>query len=55
MYILFTGAPGSKWSSVAANIYGSADIDQTDSTSERAYKHGKVNHMGSYFDPGMEF
>ena len=55
MYILFTGAPGSKWSSVAANIYRSPDIDQTDSTSERTYSNKAVNHTGSYFDPGMEF
>lgn len=55
MYILFTGAPGSKWSSVAENIYRSPDIDQTDSTSERAYNRGQVKHVGSYFDPGMEF
>jgi hypothetical protein len=55
MYILFTGAPGSKWSSVAESIYRSPDIDQTDSTSERAYNHGVVKHVGSYFDPGMEF
>ena len=55
MYILFTGAPGSKWSSVATNIYRSSDIDQSDSTSERAYKNGVVRHIGSYFDPGMEF
>ena len=55
MYILFTGAPGSKWSSVAKNIYRSPDIDQTDSTSERTYTKGLVRHIGSYFDPGMEF
>ena len=55
MYILFTGAPGSKWSSVAKNIYRSPDIDQSDSTSERTYNKGTVNHIGSYFDPGMEF
>ena len=55
MYILFTGAPGSKWSSVAKNIYRSPDIDQTDSTSERAYNKGVVRHTGAYFDPGMEF
>ncbi len=55
MYILFTGAPGSKWSSVATSIYRSPDIDQSDSTSERAYHNGAVNHIGSYFDPGMEF
>ena len=55
MYILFTGAPGSKWSSVAKNIYWSPDIDQSASTSERAYNKGVVRHIGSYFDPGMEF
>ena len=55
MYILFTGAPGSKWSSVAKNIYRSPDIDQSDSTSERAYNKGEARHIGSYFDPGMEF
>jgi hypothetical protein len=55
MYILFTGAPGSKWSSVAQNIYQSPDIDRSDSTSERTYNHHEVKHVGSYFDPGMEF
>jgi len=54
-YILFTGAPGSKWSSVAENIYRSPDIDRSDSTSARAYKKDVVKHQGSYFDPGMEF
>ena len=54
-YILFTGAPGSKWSSVAENIYQSPDIDRSDSTSARAYKKDVVKHRGAYFDPGMEF
>jgi len=54
-YILMTGAPGSKWSSVAQNIYQSPDIDQSDSTPDRAYNKGVVRHIGSYFDPGMEF
>ena len=54
-YILFIGAPGSKWSSVAENIYQSPDIDRSDSTSERAYKKDVVKHQGAYFDPGMEF
>ena len=54
-YILITGAPGSKWSSVAENIYQSPDIDRSDSTSERTYNHHEVKHVGSYFDPGMEF
>ena len=54
-YILFTGAPGSKWSGVMANIYQSPDIDQSDGTSERSYYNSAVKHVGSYFDPGMEF
>ena len=54
-YILFTGAPGSKWSSVAENIYQSPDIDRSDSTSERMYLKDVVKHQGAYFDPGMEF
>ena len=62
MYILVTGAPGSKWSSVVKNIYWSEDIDHTDYTDERMYYHdadtpGKkqLMHTGAYYDPGMEF
>ena len=55
MYIVFTGAPGSKWSGVIANIYQSADIDNSDSHADRQYESGIVKHLGSYFDPGMEF
>ncbi len=55
MYILFTGAPGSRWSSVVESIYRSPDVDQSDSASDRIYDKGQVKHMGSYFDPGMEF
>jgi hypothetical protein len=55
MYILFTGAPGSKWSSVAESLSRSPDIDTSDGTSDRAYNNGEVKHKGSYFDPGMEF
>jgi hypothetical protein len=54
-YILLTGAPGSKWSSVAESLSRSPDIDTSDSTSDRAYNNGEVKHKGSYFDPGMEF
>lgn len=59
-YIFVTGAPGSKWSSVVKNIYYSPDIDQSDYSEERTYHHdasGKMQlmHLGSYFDPGMEF
>jgi len=62
MYILVTGAPGSKWSSVVKNIYRSEDIDQSDYSDERTYWHDadtpgekQLMHTGAYFDPGMEF
>lgn len=54
-YILLTGAPGSKWSSVAESLSRSPDIDTSDSTNDRTYNNGEVKHRGSYFDPGMEF
>jgi hypothetical protein len=59
-YIFIAGAPGSKWSSVAKNIYYSPGIDNTDYSDNRLYYHnasGKMElmHMGAYFDPGMEF
>jgi hypothetical protein len=59
-YIFMAGAPGSKWSSVAKNIYYSPDVDRIDDSSQRSYAHdrayaGSPMHLGSYFDPGMEF
>ena len=59
-YIFVAGAPGSKWSSVAKNIYYSGSIDRSDHTQNRSYAHagaynGEPMHLGSYFDPGMEF
>ena len=59
-YIFMAGAPGSKWSSVAKNIYFSPDIDRSDASSQREYWHDasgtrQLMHMGAYFDPGMEF
>ncbi len=61
-YIIFTGAPGSKWSSVVKNIYWSDDIDQTDYSEDRLYWHDadtpgekQLMHIGVYWDPGMEF
>jgi hypothetical protein len=59
-YIFVTGAPGSKWSSVVRSIYFSGDINQSDFSLDRRYYHdasGKrqLMHLGSYFDPGMEF
>ena len=62
MYILLTGAPGSKWSSVNKTIYWSKDIDQTDYSEARTYWHDadtpgtkQLMHLGAYWDPGMEF
>ena len=59
-YIFVAGAPGSKWSSVAKNIYYSPSIDRSDHSLERTYFHDatgrtELMHMGAYFDPGMEF
>jgi hypothetical protein len=61
-YLFFTGAPGSKWSSVVKNIYRSVDIDQTDYSDFRTYYHDadtpgnlQLMHLGVYWDPGMEF
>ena len=59
-YIFIAGAPGSKWSSVARNIYYSRDIDHSDHNENRIYAHqasGSLQpmHVGAYFDPGMEF
>jgi hypothetical protein len=59
-YIFVAGAPGSKWSSVVKNIYYSDSIDRSDDSVERSYAHsvaynGAAMHLGSYFDPGMEF
>jgi len=62
VYILFTGAPGSKWSSVVKNIYWSEDIDHSDYSEARTYYHDAdtpgnkhLMHIGAYWDPGMEF
>ena len=59
-YIFMAGAPGSKWSSVAKNIYFSPDIDRSDANPAREYWHNasgtnQLMHIGAYFDPGMEF
>ena len=59
-YIFLVGAPGSKWSSVAKNIYYSPDIDRSDFSHARTYYHAawgepQLMHLGAYFDPGMEF
>ena len=58
--IFMAGAPGSKWSSVAKNIYYSPSIDRSDYSDFRTYYHSawgkpELMHLGAYFDPGMEF
>jgi hypothetical protein len=54
-----TGAPGSKWSLVAKSIYFSKDLDHSDYNEGRIYnssnEKGPANHIGAYWDPGMEF
>lgn len=59
-YIFMAGAPGSKWSSVCKNIYYSPSVDRSDYSDARTYYHSawgqsELMHLGSYFDPGMEF
>lgn len=60
-YIFLAGAPGSKWSSVAKNVYYSDSIDRSDYSQERrtyyhdASGHLELMHLGAYWDPGMEF
>ena len=58
-YILFTGAPGSKWSSVAHDIRYCPELDRSDASLEREYispnSYGPAHHIGAYWDPGMEF
>jgi hypothetical protein len=57
-YIFLAGAPGSKWSSVAKNIYYSPSIDRSDYRDDWTYYHDasgqmELMHLGAYFDPGM--
>ena len=57
-YIFLAGAPGSKWSSVAKNIYYSPSIDRSDHRNNWTYYHDasgqmELMHLGTYFDPGM--
>ena len=59
-YIFVAGAPGSKWSSVAKNIYYSDSIDRTDWRDDCVYQHATQGatgalHSGAYFDPGQEY
>jgi hypothetical protein len=57
-YIFVVGAPGSRWSGVVKSIYYSESINRSDYSQERLYHNlmsNKVMHLGSYFDPGMEF
>lgn len=54
--ILFTGAPGSKWSSIAQTLEAHEIFNTTDRTPERTYTHHQYSgHVGAYFGSGMEF
>lgn len=54
--ILFTGAPGSKWSGIAQMLETHPIFNTTDRTPEREYIHHKYSgHIGAYFGTGMEF
>lgn len=54
--ILFTGAPGSKWSGIAQMLETHELFNTTDRTPDRTYLHHKYSgHKGAYFGPGMEF
>lgn len=57
--IFLAGAPGSKWSSVAKNIYYSPSIDRSDYRDDWTYYHDasgsrQLMHLGAYWDPGMD-
>ena len=52
-YIFVTGAPGSKWSSVARTMWYSPEVDRSDDKKE--YSDGNVRHQGAYWGPGMEY
>jgi len=57
-YIFVAGAPGSKWSSVAKNIYYTPSVDQSGYRDGCTYYHDasgtrELMHLGAYFDPGM--
>lgn len=54
--ILFTGAPGSKWSGIAQMLESHPFFNTTDRTPERTYTHHQYSgHIGAYFGTGMEF
>jgi len=54
--ILFTGAPGSKWSGVAQTLEQDKRFNTSDRTPERIYSHHEYGgHKGVYFGKGMEF
>ena len=53
-HVLFTGAPGSRWSGIAKMM--TSGFDTSDRSEERTYSHSKFSgHVGSYFDPEMEY
>lgn len=54
--LFFTGAPGSRWSSIAQSMETAEGFNTTDRTEERNYSHHLYSgHVGAYFGTGMEF
>lgn len=56
-YIFLAGAPGSKWSSVSADLRGLSEVNTSDSFLGCYTKPGEIRpmHTGAYWDPGMEY
>lgn len=55
-YIFLTGAPGSRWSSVAKYLYSSVDINASDCNNSYTMPGAsEPMHLGAYWDPGMEY
>jgi hypothetical protein len=54
--ILLTGAPGSKWSSVASALENIDGFNTTGHSEDRKFYHSlNGGHSGAYFGTGMEF
>jgi hypothetical protein len=54
--IFLTGAPGSKWSTIAHAISFADQINNSDVRPDRSYSGNRAPlHFGNYFGPGMEY
>jgi hypothetical protein len=54
--VFLTGAPGSRWSSIAQTVESLNGFNTSDRTSAREFNHsGFTGHKGAYFGKGMEY